>query len=78
MSREDELKKDFRKILDRWKEALDQPETELSRDAAILRFELTFEVGWKYIQLRAREEGYEVNSARLFNKLFQWGGCRMK
>lgn len=64
MSRSSQLKEDFRNILAKWKEALNEPETELSRDAAILRFELTYEVGWKLIQVLAREEGYEVKSPR--------------
>jgi nucleotidyltransferase substrate binding protein (TIGR01987 family) len=74
MDRKDKLKQDFKNILDRWKEALEQSETELARDASILRFELAFEVGWKYIQLLAREEGYEVNSPRqAFQQAFSMG-----
>jgi nucleotidyltransferase substrate binding protein (TIGR01987 family) len=59
-----ELKDHFQNILEKWKEALKMPETEINRDATILRFELAFEVGWKLIQVLAREEGYEVNSPR--------------
>ena len=74
MGRISELKEDFSNILMKWKEALDAPETELSRDAAILRFELTFEVGWKLIQVLAREEGYEVKSPRqAFQQAFSIG-----
>ncbi|HEX6981848.1 MAG TPA: hypothetical protein VF181_03720 [Balneolaceae bacterium] len=49
MSRKQQLMKDFENVLHKRKEALDQQETELSRDAAILRFELSFEVGWKLL-----------------------------
>lgn len=74
MKRREQLKEDFQNILDKWKEALDLPETEISRDAAILRFELTFEVGWKLMQMLAREEGYEVNSPRqAFQHAFSLG-----
>lgn len=74
MSRKKQLIEDFESILRKWKEALDQTETELSRDAAILRFELSYEVGWKLIQVLAREEGYEVNSPRqAFQQAFSIG-----
>lgn len=74
MSRSSELKRDFKNILKKWGEALKEPETELSRDAAILRFELAFEVGWKLIQLLAREEGFEVKSPRqAFQQAFTLG-----
>lgn len=74
MSRSDELAGDFKNILQKWKEALEQPEAEISRDAAILRFELAFEVGWKLIQHLAREEGYEAKSPRqAFQQAFSMG-----
>jgi len=69
-----ELRKDFKNIMKRWRDALDQPETELVRDAAILRFELAFEVGWKYIQVLAQDEGYDVKSPRqAFQQAFSMG-----
>jgi nucleotidyltransferase substrate binding protein (TIGR01987 family) len=64
MDRINQAKKDFQDILERWQAALNEPETELNRDAAILRFELAYEVGWKLIQITARDEGYEVKSPR--------------
>jgi len=68
------LKKDFKDILSRWGEVLDQPESDLVRDSAILRFELTFEVAWKLVQFLAREQGYEVNSPRqAFQRAFTMG-----
>lgn len=74
MTRKDQLKKDFQNILNSWKKALDLPETEISRDAAILRFELTFEVGWKLMQILAKDEGYEINSPRqAFQHAFSMG-----
>ncbi len=68
------LKKDFEDILSRWGQVLDQPESDLVRDSAILRFELTFEVAWKLVQFLAREQGYEVNSPRqAFQRAFTMG-----
>ena len=68
------LKKHFEEILSRWGEALDLPESDVVRDSAILRFELTYEVGWKLIQHLARNEGYEVNSPRqAFQQAFKMG-----
>jgi len=68
------LKKDFDDILSRWGEVLEQPENDVVRDSAILRFELTFEVAWKLVQLLAREHGYEVNSPRqAFQRAFAMG-----
>lgn len=50
---EDKLKflsEDFNKALSRLKEALVLPETEINRDAAIQRFEFTFELAWKLMK----------------------------
>lgn len=72
--RKQALRKDFESILSRWGKVLDQPENEIIRDAAILRFELAFEVGWKLVQLLAREQGYEVKSPRqAFQRAFTMG-----
>ena len=39
----------------RLREVLKAPESDVSRDAAIQRFEFCFELAWKSIQERARE-----------------------
>jgi len=68
------LEKDFEEILSRWGEALSLPESDIVRDSAILRFELTYEVAWKLVQLLARDQGYEVNSPRqAFQQAFKMG-----
>lgn len=41
---------DLTKALNKLNEALAEPETEISRDAAIQRFEFTFEMSWKVMQ----------------------------
>lgn len=68
-------KRDFRDILERWKEALErQSEDEMARDSAILRFELAFEVAWKLLQQVGKREGFEVNSPRqAFQQAFSLG-----
>ena len=72
--KQEALKKDFEDILLRWQEVLKQPESDIIRDSAILRFELTYEVAWKLVQLLAREQGYEVNSPRqAFQRAFTLG-----
>jgi len=48
----------------RLREVLDQPETDVIRDAAIQRFEFCFELAWKAVQERAREEGLECQSPK--------------
>ena len=72
--KKDALKKDFEDILSRWGEVLAEPENDIVRDSAILRFELTFEVAWKLVQVLVREEGYEANSPRqAFQQAFAIG-----
>lgn len=70
----DALRSDFAAIVASWGEALNQPKTEYTRDSAILRFELAYEVTWKLLQLLLREEGHEVNSPRqAFERAFAIG-----
>ncbi len=72
--KQESLTKDFEDILQRWKVVLDQPESDIVRDSAILRFELTFEVAWKLVQVLGREQGFEVNSPRqAFQQAFTLG-----
>lgn len=70
------LKRDFSEILHRWKAALDEGngDLDLARDSAILRFELTYEVAWKLLQVLLRDEGYEVRSPKqAFQEAFTLG-----
>jgi len=50
--------------VDRFRKALEVLETDVSRDAAIQRFEFCFELAWKAIQERAREEGLDCQSPK--------------
>ena len=56
---------DLGKALPRLAEALAQPENEFIRDAAIQRFEFSFELAWKSIQATARLEGQDCPSPRI-------------
>lgn len=48
----------------RLREALAVTETDVSRDAAIQRFEFCFELAWKTIQESARSEGLDCQSPK--------------
>lgn len=54
----------FSHAIVRFGEALRAPETDLSRDAAIQRFEFCFELAWKVVQERARAEGLDCQSPK--------------
>lgn len=45
-------------------EAVAQPESEMIRDAAIQRFEFTFEVVWKTLKLFLERQGHECGGPR--------------
>lgn len=71
------LKRNFDDVLSRWGEVLELAPNDLVRDAAILRFELSFEVTWKLLQLLVREQGFEANSPRqAFQQAFTIGWIR--
>ena len=59
-----DLSRAFPRAVDRLAEALDQPETDLTRDGAIQRFEFCFELAWKLMQKSLRREGIDVRSPR--------------
>lgn len=54
----------FRLAVIRLREAVELPETDVSRDAAIQRFEFCFELAWKVIQEKARAEGLDCRSPK--------------
>lgn len=60
----DRLATDLRAALERLGEALHEPKSDIVRDAAIQRFEFSFELFWKALKARAEDEGLRVVSPR--------------
>ena len=54
----------FSHAIVRFNEALSATETDLTRDAAIQRFEFCFELAWKVIQEQVRTEGLDCQSPK--------------
>lgn len=54
----------FGDVMVRLEAALAQPRTEWTRDAAIQRFEFTFELAWKSASACVRAEGLDARSPR--------------
>jgi len=54
----------FEQALQRFREVLAEPETTVVRDAAIKRFEFTFELGWKATQRFLRAQGIVSRSPK--------------
>jgi nucleotidyltransferase substrate binding protein (TIGR01987 family) len=55
---------DFRKAVKRLEKVLKFKKTEITRDSAIKRFELCFDLAWKSIKNFAKENGVECYSPR--------------
>lgn len=75
MERLDQRIEVAKKALEAFYEALQLPFSKIVRDAAIQRFEFSFEAVWKLAQLYLRiNEGLEVNSPKsVFRNCFQVG-----
>lgn len=54
----------FEQALQRFREVLAEPETTVVRDAAIKRFEFTFELAWKATQRFLRAQGIVTRSPK--------------
>ena len=60
--------------LDRLGDALAEPESTITRDAAIQRFEFCFELAWRTIQERGRDQGLDCRSPKgCFKLAFKTG-----
>ncbi len=60
----DRLLDDLRAALARLGEALSEPRSDIVRDAAIQRFEFSFELFWKTLKVRAERDGLRAVSPR--------------
>lgn len=65
MSDKSPIKKAFSKAIIRLEEVLELDKTDITRDSAIKRFEICFDLAWKSIKNYARNEGVECNSPRM-------------
>jgi len=52
------LLEDYEKVLQRLEEAVQAEATQLHKDANVKRFEFTFELAWKLMQLIITDKGY--------------------
>ncbi len=55
---------DFKKSIKRLEEVLKMKKSDITRDSAIKRFELCFDLAWKSIKTYAKQEGLECVSPR--------------
>ena len=64
----------YEKALQRLAEVLEEPESAITRDAAIKRFEFTFELLWKSLQKFFRGQGITCNSPKnCLKEAFSYG-----
>ena len=72
--REDYRLKSFEQAFTRLEEVLAEPKTDLARDAAIKRFEFTYELSWKALQRFLEGEGISCNSPKnCFKEAYKFG-----
>lgn len=65
---------DFQKAIKKLEESLALKENETTRDSSLMRFQLSFDLCWKLIKARARDEGLECYSPKsCFQTAFQMG-----
>jgi nucleotidyltransferase substrate binding protein (TIGR01987 family) len=65
---------DFKKAIMRIEEALKLKKTTVTRDSAIKRFELCFDLAWKVVKIYSKSQGMECYSPRdCFKTAFQLG-----
>lgn len=64
MNQEQPFLDSFKKAVSNLAEALAAPKDELTRDAAIKRFELAFELSWKLLQRYLHDQGLDCQSPK--------------
>ena len=64
----------FEQSLNRFSEVLNEDKTNTQRDAAIKRFELTYELAWKTCQAFLKDQGIICNSPKeAFKEAYKFG-----
>ena len=58
------ITKDFKKTIQNLKEVMNLEKTDVTRDSAIKRFEICFDLAWKAIKIYVKEQGIECYSPR--------------
>ena len=58
------LREEFSNALDRFSEVLEERKSEIVRDAAVKRFEFTYELAWKTLKAYLQSTGFDTNSPR--------------
>jgi len=70
----EQVLKDYSKAIAALGEVLSVKKDKITRDSALLRFQLCFELAWKAIKIQARDEGVECFSPKsCFQTAFQLG-----
>src|SRR3989344_9447841 len=64
LRRFEERKKELREAILRLEDAVTQPESGIVRDSVIQRFEFSFELAWKTLQIYLEHQGLEAGSPR--------------
>jgi len=74
MTKEEAIKNQFDKAIDRFEEVLKQDKNEFIRDSAIQRFEIVMDLAWKYIKTKLEAESITVHSPNnAFREAFKLG-----
>jgi len=70
----EEILKNFNQAITALREVLAVEKNKITRDSALLRFQLCFELAWKVIKVYSRKEGLECFSPKsCFQTAFQIG-----
>ena len=74
MSNNNSFFESFKKSIQGLEEVLSLEKNDINRDSAIKRFEICFDLAWKSVKIKAKEEGMECYSPReCFKTAFQIG-----
>ncbi len=80
MTKREALEKQFERALKKFDEILQEKKTEIARDAAILRFEFTFDVAWKALKeyLENRKNVMVASPGDCFREAYRTGVIEYK